>query len=288
MSAGPVNQVVTASPTPEGYYDWLARGRALSESHSNNSWNIGDWLIEGDGLYNLENYISKSDRYLLIHKKKSGEGGCYSEKIPNYWKDAAAETGNAVSTLKEMAKVARAYASDTRLKELSYSHHKAVVAYDRRLEYLAACLNVEPGERIRSVGWLQDYAARNEGEPEIHNFKACHVRFLVSEEMWEKLKQLSHYYKTNICDLVQKDCTAALEAFLAAQARKISLAKFDSYEEGQWPFYKDSQFNKRERKKAEALGKQRRNRKRADHKPEVRAHGRAMAISRWSRNERVE
>jgi hypothetical protein len=277
---------VSAAPVDmeRSYGDWLAKGKALSDSHSNNQWSIGDWLIEGESEFDFAGIIPG---HLLIHKKNDGSGECFSEKIPNFWKDAAAETGNAVSTLKEFVKVARAFPPADRVRQLSFTHHLYAAPYDRRAEYLAAC--VVEGERPKSVAWLDAHIQEKEGGPEIEDEKpgAYHVRFPVPDEMWAKLKNLSKHYKTNVPALVQKSCAAALEQFIAEQAEVVSLQKFGFYE-GEWPFYRDStSFNKAEREKANKEKKSRR-RKRMVRDPEFSEKRRAAAHIRWMKSgERV-
>jgi|SRR5271156_113685 hypothetical protein len=230
----------------------------------------------------MDEVISKSERDLLIHNKI--DGSYQQEKIPNFWKDAASETGTAVSTLKESAKVARAFPKKERFSQLTFTHHKRVIGFDlkKRRKYLMACLPATKDGKPKPVDWLDKYIREQEGEQEIEAGMR-YVRFNVSEEMWRKLKQVAKYYRTSVADLVRKDCTAALAAFLEEQARRISLAKYDLYEEGQWPFYEESPYNR----KTKAAERKQRRRAREDHDPVVRERFRSIATSRWNRHERV-
>ena len=220
----------------DDYNQWLAHGKELAEKHSGYQWNIGDWLVEGESSFDPQNFIGDIPRHMLIGQPRTGADGeehCPSIKIPNYWKDAAAEIGMAVPTLREYAFTSRCYPKQKRFKQLTYTHHSYAAQYDRRYEYLAACLT-ESG-KPRSIDWLYKHIRENEGEEkEIESTK--YLRFMVPEEMWAKLKDLGKHYATPIPDLVQKLCVEAIDGYLEKQAEKISLQKFDFYEPNKWPF----------------------------------------------------
>jgi hypothetical protein len=215
----------------EDYQAWLAHGRDLAEKHSGYQWNIGDWLIEGEGQFDP----GKIPSYLLIHKKNVSDDGTNqfaSTKAPNYWRDAAAEVGMAVPCLREYAFVARAFQKEKRFKQLTFSHHSYAAPYDRRQEYLEACL-VEGG-KPHSIDWLWKHIRQNEGEAkEIES--STRLRFMVPEDMYAKLRHLGCHYGKSIPDLVQRMCVNVIETYLEVEARKISLEKFDFYD-GRWPF----------------------------------------------------
>ncbi len=225
------------------YSAWLARGRKLAEKHSGYQWKIGDWLVEGDELFNAQNYVEGIPSYLLLRKAtdENGEVCHKSIKIPNYWKEISEEIGLAVSTLKQYAQVARAYPKKSkRLKNLGWSHHMIACTYERRYEYLRACLDVPAGQRPRSVTWLCELIGKEEGDNastgDVNRTKNF-IRIVVSDDAYEKLKQLARYYGTEIADIASVPFKAALEVFLAEQKKKISLDLFHYYEEnGGWPF----------------------------------------------------
>jgi hypothetical protein len=225
------------------YSAWLARGRQLAEKHSGYQWKIGDWLVEGDELFNARNYVEGIPSYLLLRKGRDENGEtCHkSIKIPNYWKEISDEIGLAVSTLKQYAQVARAYPKKSkRLKNLGWSHHMFACTYQRRHEYLRACLDVSAGQRPRSVTWLCALIAKQEGDNasqgDINRTKNF-VRITISDADYEKLKQLANYYGTDIAEIASVPFKAALEVFLTEQKKKISLDLFHYYEEsGGWPF----------------------------------------------------
>ncbi len=142
--------------------------------------------------------------------------------VPSFWKDAAEETNQEVQQLKDFARVARRYAPEVRFKELSYSHHRWAEPYERRLEYLAKCLDFTDAERenglgknaTRLINWLADYIYRQqEGEREVENACGRYVRVPVSEEIWKKLKQLKLYYGKQMPELLEKPCIPAIEVF---------------------------------------------------------------------------
>lgn len=225
---------VNLSSDFESYERWLAEGRSLAQQTNDSHWAIGDWLDAGaaafEGLFDF-----KSDRHLLL-QKKGPDGEFKSATVPHFWKDAAAETGFAVSWLYDLRQCARAFAPHERFKQLSFSHHLYAMRYERRLEYLGACF--VDGGRPRSVTWLEEYINRCEAKQDElgqarSNFRF--VRFAISEEMRVKLTQLSKYRKTNVSDLVQKHCTAALEEFLRVEAQKVALELHAFYKDGEWP-----------------------------------------------------
>jgi len=271
---------------PLDYYKWLERGKKIIKSESNSRWALGDWLLEGQCEFDMGEFISKSDRYLLINKNADADGHHSSCKIPNFWKDAASETSSAVSTLKQCAKVARMFPKRDRFKQLTFTHHAWVCGVEdpeKRRAYLKACLPENPGDKPKSVDWLDKYIRRDEGEREIEETMR-YVRFNVSEAIWRKLKQVAKYYRASVADTVRKDCTAALESYLEEQARKISLAKYEVYTPGDWPFHEESEHNRKVRL---AEKRQRRRRAREDHDPVVRERFRQIAINRWSRGNKV-
>jgi hypothetical protein len=252
-----------ATPAPD-YYEWLSRGKAFLNAHSDSQWSIGDWLVEGQGAFDVAD-LCRVPGYMKLKKAPEESGGDFSSiQIPNFWKDAASETGSAVSTLKELAKVARAFPSDKRFPQLSFAHHNYALAGtpdpDKQQEYLRACLPQNEGERPKGVEWLDAYMRRNEGEKDITEGDRF-VRFRVPEEMYKKLKQVSRYYQSSVADIIWKDCTKVLESLLEEQAEKIALKKYGLYERGQWPFYQDSEANKKHRARAEAEKKTRKRRR---------------------------
>jgi hypothetical protein len=224
------------------YDEWLKKGKELSDGHGNIQWALGDWLVDGQCEFDYKDIVGNLG-HLALSKviKDDGSIGYKGPTVPSFWKDAAAETNQEVQQLKDFSRVARRYAPDTRFKELSYSHHRWAEPYERRLEYLAKCLEFTDserenglGKRPRSIAWLADYIRKQEGEREVDNACGHYVRVPVSEEMWKKLKQLKLYYRKQMPELLEKPCIPAIEAFLEAEAYKISLKKFNVYE-GNWP-----------------------------------------------------
>jgi len=226
---------IPATPAPD-YDAWLARGRELAETHSGHQWALGDWLNEGQNQFDIAGSIPG---YLLLHKKAVSDNGTTnqftSSKVPSFWKDAAEEVGMAVSTLKDYAWVARAYPYDQRIPQLPFCHHLIVSGYERRLEYLRACLR--EGERPRSFEWLRAFAQEQEGvgseNTRIHDGGPLHLQ--VPDKFWKKLQDLRRYHSTGIADLVQDVCFKAIDQYIEAEGRRISLEMFDIYE-GRWPF----------------------------------------------------
>lgn len=217
----------------EDYEAWLAHGRDLSEKHSGYQWGIGDWLCEGQDHFDP----GPVDSYLLLHKTTNDDGtaGFKGEKQPNFWNDVSEQIGLAPPTLKDYAWVARSYPKEKRIKRLGFCHHLIVAAYDRRFEYLEACL-VE-GERPKSVEWLRRYAQVQEGTATSTNAtkEGGPLKLVVPPKYWAKLQDLRRYHNCAIADLVEKACFSAIEDYIEEQGRKISLEVLEFYE-GRWPF----------------------------------------------------
>jgi hypothetical protein len=131
----------TVPPQPSlDYHKWLAKGRKIVTTESNSRWALGDWLVEGQCEFDFDEIVGKSDRHLLISHRADANGHDKSMTIPNFWKDAASETGSAVSTLKESAKIERAFPKKERFTQLTFTHHKWVIGFEpeKRREYLKA------------------------------------------------------------------------------------------------------------------------------------------------------
>jgi hypothetical protein len=228
------------------YATWLARGKRLAHKLSGYQWRIGDWLVEGEVYFDAKQFVSSVPRYMLLRKAtdENGEVCHKSIKIPNYWKEISDEIGLAVSTLKQYAQVARAYPTKSkRLKNLGWSHHMFACTYERRYEYLKACLDVPEGQRPRSVTWLCELIVKMEGENASEgdvNRTKNFVRIPISDAAYEKLKQVASYYGTDVADIASVPFKAALEVFLEEQKKKISLDLFGVYEQrgkyAAWPF----------------------------------------------------
>ncbi len=273
--------------TVPDYSEWLARGRDLAEGHSGHQWNLGDWLNEGQPYFDAKEFIGDIPSYMLIGRAHVGDDGEMHHsgvKIPSYWKDASAEVGIPVPTLREYSFTARAWPKEKRFKQLSYTHHAYAAPYERREEYLRACL-VE-GEKPHSIDWLWKYIRVEEDEQkEIESSK--YLRFMIPEDMWAKLKNLAKWYGTAIPDLVQKACVGTVGQYLEAQARKISLDRYGMYE-GRWPFYEPTEFNKVEKKKTDKKKKTRKRKRQLDDTAfsEKQRHG---ALKSWqARRDRMK
>jgi len=234
-----------SKPAPE-YDAWLARGKKLADKHSGYQWKIGDWLVEGQCYFDAQSFIGGVAGFMLLRKStdENGESCHKSIKIPNYWKEISDAIGLAISTIKQYAQVARAYPKKKkRLKNLGWSHHLFACTYDRRYEYLKACLDVPEGERPRSVSWLCELIAKEEGENaggKVINGTKNFVKIAISDEAYGKLKELAKYYGTDVAEIASIPFKAALEVFLDEQKKKVSLDLFSVYEsKGEnsgWPF----------------------------------------------------
>ena len=269
------------------YSDWLAKGKTLCDQNGTIQWNIGDWLLDGQVEFDYKELVDVDYTFLQKTARADGSSGYKGPMVPNFWKDAAAEVHMEVSTLKEMAKTARTFPKAERIARLSFTHHRIAAQAENKEklnEYLMACLKgIEEGQTPRSVAFLVDVIRQDEhnaglGREVIPGGR--HVRFPVSEEIWKKLKDVAKYKSSSVPDTVTTCCTTAIEAYLEEMAKTISMEKFGLYEDGTWPFGASA---------GEPKGnKATRRRKRQDHKPEVRSHGRAMAHTRWiKRNEPV-
>ncbi|MFZ0336165.1 MAG: hypothetical protein WBG29_16490 [Candidatus Acidiferrales bacterium] len=258
------------------YTVWLERVQHFVDAESTNSWALGDLLVEGDDQFNMGNDIP---RHLLIHPKNDGSGEYASEHISKFWPDVAQVTGTGTQTLKEKLKVSRAFPPDKRFVELSYTHHRYAAGYDRGLEYLQAC--IVPGGKPKPVDFLWALIRKEEHAQEDVIQSSKYLRFQVPEEMYAKLRDVSHYHKQNIPELSQKACLEALQQLLDAEARKISLALFGEYEEGRWPFKESVEETIKKVKKA------RKRRHRLGNNLVFSEQRRQIAHARWNRGDRV-
>jgi hypothetical protein len=276
---------------PEEYYEWLNRGKALCQSHGDNQWNIGDWLVDGECAFDFKSIVGDIPRHLLIGREQIGTDGDaihQTKKIPNFWKDAAAETNMVAGSLKSLARVARVYPKEQRFPQLSFTHHYNAASYGRRLEYLQACLDgLEPGQRPRSLAWLDAYIESKEGkDKEVKELATRLVSMALTDEMHRKLKQCARYYRVGIPELLQADFTKMLAELVPELGKNISLEKYGFWEEGKWPFYEPSELNKRLDAEAAKNKKPRARRSRrtnAKVDPAASERYRALSVSRWSK-----
>lgn len=138
-------------------------------------------------------------------------------------------------SLKQFARVAAAYPKKKRFKQLSWYLHFVVCAYERRYEYLQACIGKDG--QIHSGAWLDQYAEQMEGKK-----AACEIntpywlRTNIPDELWRKLKDLGKHYGTRIPDLTSELVLKLLQEYVDAQARDLSLKLLDYHEPGMWPF----------------------------------------------------
>lgn len=214
-------EAATAAP-PLDYASWLAQGKALAAEHSNRQWLLGDWVNEGDDEYNYKNLGIES--YLLI-----------GSHPPNFWKDTSAETNLAVGTLKNLGLVARRFPPDKRIAELSWSHHDACAPYERRFEYLKACL-IPGAKRHHTLAWLAAYIDKqegDEGDPEARERRSVPLRLPL--DLIEKLKDVARYRGKSMEDLVRSVCAKQVYDYVQQQEREISLELYGQHEDGRWP-----------------------------------------------------
>ena len=211
-----VETAVSKVPT-ETYEEWLGRGRKLAAEHNDRNWLLGDWLNEGEE-FDFQNLGIPS--YLLI-----------GSHPPNFWKMVSEEVDLAVGTLKNLALVARRFPADKRISALSWSHHMAAAPYERRFEYLAACID-GPG-KPRSIEWLLEYIAKNE-EP-VEKEERHSIPLYLPLSLVRKMKDVAHYRHKELKKIAFEACNRAIQEYLAAEERQISLELFDCYEEGVWP-----------------------------------------------------
>jgi hypothetical protein len=273
------NRTAVAEPPRDigaDYEAWLKSVQHLVEAENSNSWALGDLLVDGDAEFNI---LEDVPRHLLIHKKNDGSGECYSEKLPRFWPDVARITGTATQTLKEKLKVSRAFPPGKRFTELSYTHHRYAAGYEKRFEYLQAC--IVPGEKPKPVDWLWAQIRKKEHSQKSVIQSSKYLRFQVPEKMYAQLRDVSHYYKRNVPDLAQKVCLEALQHLLDAEARKISFALFGLYEEGKWPFKSSVE------ETIEQGKKERKRRRRRGNDLVFSEQHRQIAHARWNRGERV-
>jgi len=236
------------------YEEWLSRGRAFVGARDRNSWDLGDWIEEGDDHFNARNFIGGVPGYMLLGKGTDENGEtCYrSYKLPNFYKEISDVLGIAVQTLKNKAVVARAYSKFDRIPQLSFTHHAEVASCPRRLEYLQACLDVPEGERPRTLSWLRKYVDREEGRTVSKYDEMKYVQVMVPEAMYDKLKDLGSYYNVRLPNLIEAACHNAIADLIEQEAQKISLDKFHVYE-GKWPFPKAKKFETQARPRSHSI-----------------------------------
>ena len=219
------------------YDSWLAHGKKLCAKHSAYQWAIGDWLNDGRDYFDPKEITGDIPGYLLLTKQ---EDGSYSgpKDLPKFWADAAAIVQMGIGTLKQYALVAAIYPKKKRVKRLSWYLHLIVCGYERRYEYLNAC--IEPDGKIHSGNWLYEYAARQEGEP-VDDWKLTEQRALriaIPDKIWNKLRDLQKYYGTPIGFLTQDAIAEALSRYLNEKEYELSLKLLEHHEPGVWPLDK--------------------------------------------------
>src|ERR1700722_19913318 len=103
------------------YHTWLLKGREITEQHGTVQWNIGDWVLDGQCAFDYKDLVGNLG-YVALNKVTEADGttGYRAPIIPSFWKDVSSETNLAISTLKNLSHVARAYTPETRFKELSW------------------------------------------------------------------------------------------------------------------------------------------------------------------------
>jgi hypothetical protein len=233
-----ISELAEVKP-PIEYEEWLSRGGAFVGARDRNSWDLGDWIEEGDDHFNARNFVDGIPGYMLLGKgtDENGETCHRSYKLPNFYKEISDVLGIAVQTLKNKAVVARAYSKFDRISQLSFTHHAEVASCPRRLEYLKACLDVPEGERPRTLSWLRKYVDKEEGRTVSKYDEMKYVQVMVPLEMYGKLKDLGSYYNVRLPNLIEAACQHAIADLIEQEAKKISLDKFHVYE-GKWPFRK--------------------------------------------------
>jgi len=90
-------------------------------------------------------------------------------------------------------------------------------------------LDVPEGERPRSVSWLCELIAKEEGENaggKVINGTKNFVKIAISDEAYGKLKELAKYYGTDVAEIASIPFKAALEVFLDEQKKKYRLTSF--------------------------------------------------------------
>jgi hypothetical protein len=124
----------------EEYDAWLERGEKLGFDAAEHQWALGDWIVEGEDLWDLATAI----------RNRRFKHGVYMA--------AADITGFRVDTIKDYAYVARNVPEGTRVKTLSFGHHKliAAVPHEQQVKFLAEMqsggLNV--GDARRRIKYL--------------------------------------------------------------------------------------------------------------------------------------
>jgi hypothetical protein len=86
-------------------------------------------------------------------------------------------------------------------------------SYERRLEYLQACINTGEGNKPMSCAWLSKYAERKEGVPE-KQIASGFVRIPLPDALWDRLKHLGRYYGTAVSDLVAAQCVETVQRYI--------------------------------------------------------------------------
>jgi hypothetical protein len=232
------------APKPAPDYDtWLAYGKKLADQHSGHQWKLGDWLVLGQGYFDPKTMLEGIPSHMLISRGFTGADGEKHHKsivkMSQFWDDIEKAIGMGISTLKQYAQVSRAYPKKKRFKTLGWSHHMVACSYERRYEYLKACLNVPEGQRPHPISWLLRLIAKEEGDESSARFAKNFVRIPIDDETYLMLKDLAKYYGTDIAEIASVPFKAALEVFLAEQKKKVWIDFHGCYEEkrhDRWPF----------------------------------------------------
>ncbi len=225
----PENAQGEALPTEDfnaKYERIIERIKALAVNLGTYMWEIGDLLTEADADFNVQNLGIPS--YMLI-----------GTHPPNFWKQMSDTVGLSVASLKLYANVARAFPTDKRLKELTWSHHLAAHIYEDRDKYLRKCVDagMEEWGKPNTIRWLEKYIEGQENCVEMPSEASRSVNIDLPLSMMRKFNDLAkHKFHKPVKEIVWEVVQPALEAYLAKMAYEISLYLFEWHDGETWPF----------------------------------------------------
>jgi hypothetical protein len=205
------------------YGKWLEQGRKIVAAYHSTNWALGDWLVEGQTQFDAEEFIGDIPGYMTLAKTTDadGEKAYKAVKIPNFYRDVAAELGLAYQTVKNIAHVASVYPAKDRMAALTFSHHAVASPYEDRREYLKACL--PKGEKPHTVDWLKNLIDKNENRPTSKRFKPVQLKLAFG--VWEDLRICAKVMDEDFDDIIKKVCLPAIKAYLEEHALNIQAHK---------------------------------------------------------------
>jgi hypothetical protein len=213
-----------AEVVADAHEKWISEGRDLAKQYNRNAWDLADWISHGYGHFNYDDVLSRSDRWMAIGS---------ASKMPNFYRDTAAQVGLSIQTLKNRCFVAGRFPEKKdRIAGLTFSHHAEAAVVEnpaRRKKYLLDCFHddQETGKPlpVKSVAWLRAHIAECENKA-VPESSVKRISLKVSAPMFEKLELLAWDEADNKRKVdVKAYLMNLLKEFLAERQANIEVAK---------------------------------------------------------------